>query len=144
MFSPTGQRFTSMPHAASGKGNTMERMVCNHLELKETIDEKILELTQELIVLEKAVETLEDPLERAVMRYRYFEGYSWEKISAEMHYSPPQLYRYHGYALLKLKDYGSEKQETEEAQEPSDPEEDNPCVCCDEDDCEGCMYYEED
>lgn len=122
----------------------MERMVCKHLELKETIDEKILELTQELIVLEKAVETLEDPIERAVMRYRYFEGYSWGRISEATHYSPPQLYRYHGYALLKLKDYGSEEPETEEAPDASDLVDDDPCIYCEEDDCEGCMYYEED
>ena len=150
MFSPTGQRFTSTPHTASGKGNTMELMVCKHLELKELIDEKVLELTQELIILEKAVETLKDPIERAVMRYRYFEEYSWEKIGEVLHYSQPQLYRYHGYALLNLKEIGPDGYRFEEAEVPREPEEDDlcarfegPCLYCDED-CEGCEYYEEE
>ena len=132
MFSPRGQRFTSTPHAAHGKGHTMDDMIIGHLELKETIDSKVLELTRELIQLERAVETLEDPMERAVMRYRYFEGLSWRKIAEATKYSEPQLYRYHGTALLKLRDCDPSTLPKPNAPEP---QEDDPC--------EGCEYCDE-
>lgn len=105
MYSPRGQRFTSTPHAANGKGYTMDDMVISHMELADTFNAKILELSKELKDLEKAVETLESPQERAVMRYRYFDGLSWYKISEKTKISEPQLYRYHRSALWNLESY---------------------------------------
>ena len=113
MFSPSSQRFTSMPHASHGRGNTMDRLVSAHIELQETINEKVLELTNAMIELERAVETLDVPLERHIMRRRYFDGWSWDKICEELHYCRQQVYRYHGYALAKLKDYPEEPTEIE-------------------------------
>ena len=138
IFSPRGQRFTSTPYAAHGNGRTMDDMIIGHLELKETIDGKVLELTRELVKLEKAVETLEVPIERALMRYRYFEGWSWRRIAEATHFSEPQLYRYHGSALLKLRD--CEPEITPDATQSND--DDAPCDYCDED-CEGCEYNDD-
>lgn len=105
MYSPRGQRFTSIPGATSGKGYTMADVVANHMELEKTFKDKANELAQELVDLEKAVESLESTLERSIMRYRYFDGMSWHKISEKTHISEPQLYRYHSSALRNLADY---------------------------------------
>lgn len=127
MFSPSGQRFTSVPYASHGRGNTMDRMVAAHIELQETIDEKVLELTTAMIELEKAVEAIDVPLERHIMRRRYFDGWNWEQICEELHYSRQQVYRYHGYALAKLREYPE-----------APPEAEGPVVVDDY------TYYEED
>lgn len=147
MFSPTGQRFTSTPHASSGKTNTMEAMVIRHLELKETFDTKMLELAEELNVLEKAVQTLTDPTERAIIRYRYFEGewpYGWERICQLTNMSHATALRYHGAAMRKLKEYDPDRVVVTEDYAPDiykKPGEDGygDCDYCDEG-CEQCDY----
>ena len=105
MYSPNYQRFTSTPNALNGKGRTMACAVTEHIELERLLKGKTRELLSEMLCLERAIETLESPIERAIMRYRYFEGMSWDEIRIKLNYCRQQVYRYHGYALAHLKDY---------------------------------------
>ena len=104
MYTPKGQRYTRTPHASSGKGKTMEDVVCKHIELEELYVEKLAEKNDQLLRVEQAVESLPDAAERLVLRLRYIDGYSWDRISQEMAYSVRSVYRLHGLALLHLKE----------------------------------------
>lgn len=103
IYAPKGQRFTAIPHATSGKGKTMDDVVCKHIEIENLYLEKLAEKNAQLLEVEMAIESLSDPAERMVLRYRYIDGYSWSCICDEMGYGERQVFRLHGHALLNLK-----------------------------------------
>lgn len=110
LFSPKGQRFTSMPHAASGPKKTMEDAVAGHMRLEELYREKLAAQELQLLEIERAIFALDDPAQRIIMRERYVLGRSWVGICEKMRlqgYSERQVYRLHGFALLKLKEVSS-------------------------------------
>lgn len=107
MYSPRGQRYTATPHAAHGPGVTMADVVGRHLELEALYEEKLAVKNARLLEVERAVEALEKPAWRLVLRHRYINGYSWGRVCSEMAllgYSERSTYRMHGEALLKLKE----------------------------------------
>ena len=107
MYAPKGQRFTSTPHAPSGDGKTMADVVCKHMELEALYLEKLAARNAQLLSIERAIDSLEIPGERLVLRCRYIDGCSWQRVCAEMAhlgYSERSVYRLHGEALLKLKE----------------------------------------
>lgn len=104
LYSPKGQRFTSTP-ASSGKGITMDGVIDRHMKLEAKYREALAEKEGQQLAVEKAIEALENPPERLVMRYRYIEGRSWAYICGKLHdlgFSERQVYRLHGYALQKI------------------------------------------
>ena len=107
LYSPKGQRFTSTPTASSGKGSTMDGAVARHIALEELYREKLADKEARQLSIEQAIQSLGDTPERVVMRERYIKGRGWAAIMREMQklgYSERQVYRMHGYALLKLKE----------------------------------------
>lgn len=107
LYSPKGQQFTTTPHASSGPKKTVEDAVAGHIKLDTLYREKLAEQEGTLYKLETAVRALEDPVQRMVIRARYFDGLSWGRIItnfAALGYSERQVYRIHGYALLNLKE----------------------------------------
>lgn len=57
---------------------------------------------EELTAIESAVDGLDDPTERLVLRLRYIEGKSWIQISRAIYYSRSQTMRIHKRALVRL------------------------------------------
>lgn len=49
--------------------------------------------------LSKKIDKIEDVVERALLRYRYFLGLTWEEIADKMGYSLRQVHRIHKSAL---------------------------------------------
>ena len=68
-------------------------------ELRDEIDQK-WEIRREII---KAIEELPSEGEKIVMRFRYINGWSWERISVESSYTYRHVTRLHGNALIHLK-----------------------------------------
>ena len=54
------------------------------------------------IEIENNICTLESPLERTLMRYRYIECKSWEEICILMNYAWAQTHRIHARALKNI------------------------------------------
>lgn len=107
LYSPKGQRFTSTPRAPSGPKNTMDEAVDGHMRLERLYREKLAAQEAQAYAIEDALEALSDPAQRIIMRERYIYGRSWVRICDMMRsegYSERQVYRLHGYALLKLKE----------------------------------------
>lgn len=107
LYSPTGQRFSSMPRAASGPKKTMEDAVAGHIKLETLYRTQLAEKENRQYYIEWAIKTKLDTAERLVMRFRYLEGRDWPVVVREMQklgYSERTVYRLHGSALLKLKE----------------------------------------
>lgn len=107
LYSPKGQRFTSTPRAASGKGSTMDGVIGKHIALDSFYREQLAEKESQQLAIEQAIASLGDTPERVVMRELYICGRSWPAVIRKMQelgYSERTAYRLHGHALLKLKE----------------------------------------
>lgn len=106
LYSPKVQQYTRTP-VQSGRVCDMSDAVARRIELEEMYHERLAARLAQQLTIERALDTLEDPAERMVMRYRYIDGRSWGFIIAELAalgHSERQVYRLHGFALLKLKE----------------------------------------
>lgn len=68
---------------------------------------RVEEKTEALIAIETAIESLDSPAARLLMRLRYIEGRSWVSVCGALRplkYSERRVYRLHGTALMKLKE----------------------------------------
>ena len=107
LYSPAGQRFSTMPRSSSGPKKTMEDAVAGHIKLSDMYMEKLMQQEEHLQRIEEALDSLPDPAQRVIMRERYVLGRSWVSICDTMRkqgYSERTVYRLHGFALLKLKE----------------------------------------
>ena len=108
----TSMYFPKVPHLTqspvqNGKGCDMADIIARHIELEAQYRDSLARKAAQQLAIERAMDSLEDPAERMVMRYRYIEGRGWNFIIAELAalgYSERQVYRLHGFALLKLKE----------------------------------------
>lgn len=108
LFSPKGQQFSSTPRAASGPKKTMDDVVAGHIKLEAQYRAQLAEKENRQAFIEWAIATNLDTPERLVMRFRYIEGRGWPAVVREMEklgYSERTVYRLHGSALLKLKEF---------------------------------------
>jgi DNA-directed RNA polymerase specialized sigma24 family protein len=103
MASPRLQKLDGMPRSQAQGGSLLESLVEQHLTLKGLYACKLKELNATLLEIETAIETLEDPTERNLMRLRYIDGFKWEEIAVALGYEWSQTHRIHARALEKLK-----------------------------------------
>lgn len=107
IYSPKGQRYSTTPRASSGNGSTMDDAVSRHVELENFYLQAVAKKEAQQLAIERAIASLSNPKERAIMRARYVEGRPWswicEKLRSEG-YSERTVYRLHGEALLKLRE----------------------------------------
>ncbi len=106
MYSPKIPHLTKTP-ISSGPRCDMADLVARHVELEAMYCERVAAQAAQQLSIERALDSLDDPAQRMVMRFRYIEGRGWKFIIAELAalgYSERQVYRLHGFALLKLKE----------------------------------------
>lgn len=105
LYDPKAQQLTGMPHAPSsaGSGSAQERMADRTMELRTYYTEKIAELRDEQLRIEKAIDSL-DPMARLLLRYKYIDGMTWEAVCCAIGYSWRQTHRLHSEALRQLKE----------------------------------------
>ena len=70
--------------------------------LRDLYHEKLRELTECQLRIEKAIESL-TPTEREVMRLRYIDGAEWMEVAETIHYEWTQTHRIHARALAKIR-----------------------------------------
>ena len=107
IYSPKGQRFSLTPRSATGQNHTMDAAVAAHVELYDKYRAALAEQEAKQLAIETAIQTLTNPIYRLVMRLRYIDGMGWRRICERLRaqgYSERQVYRFHGEALLKLKE----------------------------------------
>lgn len=101
-----GSQFSFTPKAPHSGGSALASRVARYLEMKELFEAQRDEAEAQVLKVERAIQALDDPAERLVMRLRYLEGRSWANVCAKLQdgYSERQVYYIHGAALRKLKE----------------------------------------
>lgn len=99
---PKPQRLTGMPSAPTKDyDGAMVNLTTRHMELQRRYLVKQAELHQAILDAEDAIETL-NPIDRRILRYKYFEGLTFEQIAVKMHYSRQGITKRHRQALDRL------------------------------------------
>lgn len=93
---------TGMPHGANGGESQVESGVERIMLAKNRLSEILAELAELEAMLAPLVDGLENPLERTVMRLRYFDRLSARDIAYRMAYSEPYVFRLLDRAVKKL------------------------------------------
>ena len=101
IMSARGQIITDMPRASSPEGDSLSKGVIKMVELEYLYQDMRTALCDKQIEIERALKVL-NPTERRLMRYRYIDGMTWEKIADKMHYSLRDVFYKHKSALKKI------------------------------------------
>ena len=102
LFYPGAQRLTGMPSAPTKDNDgALVNLTARHMELQQRYLAKLAELHQTILDAEDAIETL-NPIDRRILRYKYFEGLTFEQIAEIMHYSRQGITKRHRQALNHL------------------------------------------
>ena len=72
------------------------------IELEKEINDDIDKLIDLKRIARKAIEQLDNEVEKMVLYKRYFENKTFEQISVELNYSWRRIHQFHGDALKKL------------------------------------------
>ena len=78
--------------------NTISKIV----ELEKEINDDIDKLVDLKSIARKAIESLDDDVEKMVLYKRYFENKTFEQISVELNYSWRRIHQFHSDALKNL------------------------------------------
>lgn len=100
LTSPRIPILTDMP---SGPHNQtqLEDGVIKLIQLKEKYEKLLGDLCEKQLAVEEMIEDL-DPIERDLIRCRYFNGLKWEEVQKEIGYAPRQTRRIHDRAIEKI------------------------------------------
>ena len=100
LLEPKGANLDAMPRS-SEPGNPVEAARKQREDLAKQYDRKLEELAAEQAYIEAMIESL-DPIERKLMRHRYIEGLTWEKVCVAINYGWTNTHEMHGRILDKL------------------------------------------
>lgn len=95
------------PREGSSRRSPTESRMARYEDALALYKEKVALGEARLLAIEHAIGSLDSPVERLIMRLRYISGRSWASICPELQslgYSERQVYRLHGFALMKLKE----------------------------------------
>lgn len=101
LMSPRTPILSDMPSSPSHNQTQLEDGVIKLTELREKYTMMLSNLCEQQLAIEKKIEVLE-PLERDLIRCRYFNGLKWEEVQKEVGYAQRQTRRIHDRAIEKL------------------------------------------
>ncbi len=93
--------YSDVPKGHNG-ADRMADAVARIVELEDEITERIDALVNMRRQIEADIATVPDGRLQQLLRYRYIDGMTWERIAVEMHYSYMQVCRLHGRALDEM------------------------------------------
>lgn len=93
-----------LPHG-SGVSNPTADIAARAASIAAELSQKLNECIDLRLQIEQAVNALNEPRERELMRRRYIEGQRWEQVAYEMNYSIERIWQLHGFILKKMQDY---------------------------------------
>lgn len=91
---PKSSEITGMPRSPGYSSDGMSRVFERIEALVSKYQEKLAQLADLCLEIEKEIDTLPS-FERRMIRLRYVDGKEWTEISKIMEYSVPQLHRLH-------------------------------------------------
>lgn len=75
--------------------------------LKTQIRRGISVMTEERSDIRDEINSLDNPMQRAILELRYLNGWGWKKIAARLHFGMRTVMRHHTVALEKLAHIGT-------------------------------------
>ena len=72
-------------------------------ELLNIYHEKQIRLLKQQRAIENTIDKLEDAVDRNIMRLRYIDGYTWERLCVLMNYSWNGIHKKHRKILEKIR-----------------------------------------
>ena len=104
----TAHLFTQAPGSSGYSHDKIANIVTKIMEVKEEINNQLQKMYDLLGKIEKAIETL-PPREKYLIRARYIEGKTWERIAVDMNYSWQHVHKIHSRALKLLAEKDASK-----------------------------------
>lgn len=101
--------FDGVPSAHGSPGSPIEDAVVALVDLKEHYERKLAVMHAEQRAVEEAIASLEDSVERQLMRARYLDGQVWEEVCLTIGYAWSQTHRIHASALQHISNINEEK-----------------------------------
>ena len=92
-----------MPKGYNGDNDRISALLGEIEELINIYKEKELNLIKQHIKIEKAISNLEDPTDRNIVRLKYLDGHTWEKICVILNYSWNGIHKKHRKILEKIR-----------------------------------------
>jgi len=92
---------SGMPHGGGESGKLTDG-VGKLVELDREIDSRVDRLVELRREIEEHIAALDSDTQRRLLRLRYINGMTWERVAVEMGYERRQTNRIHGYALMSL------------------------------------------
>lgn len=91
-----------LPHG-SGVSNPTADIAAMAASIAAELSQKLNECIDLRLQIEQAVNALNEPRERELMRRRYIEGQRWEQVAYEMNYTLRHVTRLHGRILQRMR-----------------------------------------
>ena len=98
-FPGAGVQAFHLTPVGEGSGNPIEADYFRLLKLEEILSATLARMN----AIEKSIFELEDAMHRTVLRLRYIDGFSWEKICVAINYEWTWTHRIHSNALMRIK-----------------------------------------
>lgn len=95
--------YSTEPRGGGSIYGKTEEILAKIVDLEKEIDADVDRLIAVRDNIKSVIEVVEDDRERLLLQYRYLDGWTFEKIAVEMHYSWRQIHRLHSQALINLK-----------------------------------------
>lgn len=94
---------TDMPRGGSSEDDRLLEIMIEIEKLEEMYNKKRLKLMKQLNEIENIIDSLEEPIDRNIMRMRYIKNYTWERICVELNYSWNGIHKRHRKILDKIR-----------------------------------------
>lgn len=94
---------TDMPRGGSSEDDRLLEIMIEIEKLEKMYNKKRLKLMKQLNEIENVIDSLEEPIDRNIMRMRYIKNYTWERICVELNYSWNGIHKRHRKILDKIR-----------------------------------------
>ena len=101
MTAPKSQVITGMPRGGGGNGDKIGEAISRIDKLERRYAKKINELLEERKHIENVIEQL-DNIERLLIRYKYFDGKTWDEVADKIDQTIHNTYAIHRKILQKI------------------------------------------
>jgi len=94
---------TDEPRGCNSESDRLGELLGEIEELIDVYNKKQDRLFKQQIKIEKCIDKLEDSIDRNIMRLKYIDGYTWERICVIIGYSWNGIHKKHRKILEKIR-----------------------------------------
>ena len=92
-----------MPKGSNTENDRLGELLGKIEELLNIYNEKQIRLIKQQMKIEDAIDKLEEATDRNIMRLKYIDGYTWERICVVLNYSWNGIHKKHRKILEKIR-----------------------------------------